>query len=135
TGFQKDVLAFDVPKLSQTLPEGLSKVRVGGWRPGQEHPDSGNFLHLLRLGGERHERETDSQNDRKPDEPHAAGESSEGQYVHQRPGRVARAKPRRSSMSLRVSGVSKAPSASRTADSRNTPGDGRRRSRPPTGRA
>ncbi len=69
TGFQKDGLAFDVPKLSQTLPEGLSKVRVRGRRPRQEHPDSGNFLRLLRLGGGRR-KNADSEKDREPDQPH-----------------------------------------------------------------
>src|SRR5712692_5967841 len=52
-GLQKDVLAFDVPKLSQALLEGLSKVRVRGRRPGHEHPDSGNFPRPLRLGRKR----------------------------------------------------------------------------------
>ncbi len=69
-------------KLSQTLPESLSKVRVCGRRAGQEDPDLGNFRRLLRLGSERRKNETESKNDREPDPPHghlvrmAGGESS-----------------------------------------------------------
>src|SRR5882724_7127924 len=70
---ESDVLSLDVAPFLQALPECFD-VRL--WRRCRsQEPYPRDLPCLLRIG-ERRSEETESQNDREPDQPHAAGESS-----------------------------------------------------------
>src|SRR2546425_5810084 len=68
--FDDDALAFDVPRLTQSLEERFLERRRE-----DEEPDSRHLPRLLSLDGERRWEHTESEND-ESDQPHAAGESS-----------------------------------------------------------
>src|SRR5438128_1270523 len=72
-------IAQPVPKSGTRAPVEVRRIRRQKAYP----PD----LHcFLRLSGERRKTETDSENDRDLDQPHAAGSLAEGHDAHQRPG-------------------------------------------------
>src|SRR6266700_5376439 len=66
----QDVLPFDVTEVTQSLEEGLSVAGVRRQVARQVAYPS-DLGRLLRLGRERRKNETDSENYREPDQPHA----------------------------------------------------------------
>src|SRR4030095_4337691 len=72
---KNEVLAFDITKRAQTLPECLlsclKRTRRGrGADVRHEPPDPVHFCRLLCLGYGRRKSEAESENDREPDQPH-----------------------------------------------------------------
>jgi len=60
--------------LSQPLPQPIEEMRRRIRSARKENADSGDARRLLRLGGERHKKQAERENDREPDQSHAAGE-------------------------------------------------------------
>jgi len=69
--FEDDVLAFDVAELTQTGSEASERLRVNAFSGGTEKPGPIDVPGPLRVGRERDKSETDNENDREPDQPHA----------------------------------------------------------------
>ena len=65
-----DVLPLDIAELAQPSTECLPEMRTLGDRGGRKDTDPRDFSRRLRLGGERHKNEAESENDREPDQPH-----------------------------------------------------------------
>ena len=59
----RDVLAFHIAQLAQSLPEGLEEIRVVGGRAGREETDPGNLRRRLSLDGEGDDEEDDKERD------------------------------------------------------------------------
>ncbi|MGH7348071.1 MAG: hypothetical protein ACREK4_24410, partial [Candidatus Rokuibacteriota bacterium] len=69
-----DIFAFHVAQIAKTLPEGSDPTSVAVDSLQGQIPDSMNLCRRLRFGSERRKRE--AENDREPNQPHAAGECS-----------------------------------------------------------
>jgi len=67
--FNRDVAALDVTEVTQSLEEGISQVGGSG-HVERQVAYSSDLGRLLGLGGERGKNETDSENNREPDQPH-----------------------------------------------------------------
>jgi hypothetical protein len=65
-----DVLALDPPQLAQPLPECFDVTGVKARRATGEITYAVGLFRRLRLGRDRRERETDSENNREPYQPH-----------------------------------------------------------------
>ena len=66
-----EILALDVSELTKAVSQGRKRVRFPSRAAAIAQPaETPHLLRRLRLGGERREREADSENDRKPNQPH-----------------------------------------------------------------
>jgi len=70
-----NVLSLNIPEVPQAYPQCFYPVRRNGGY-GTQIPDLVDLRRLLGLARERCKCEAESENDREPDQPHAAGESS-----------------------------------------------------------
>src|SRR5207245_2729197 len=72
TPFDKEVPPLDPTRLTHRLEEDRDQMFCRFAARDTHEPNAGYLLRLLRLGCEWRESETDSENDREPDQPHGA---------------------------------------------------------------